>query len=74
MCIEAKRRGWKLDKIKVGVYKTMTSEGPRKIKTLVLENFMPPELDYQKYQILQRIAEECPLKLNLDASIDIKLN
>ena len=45
MGIEAKRRGWELGKIKIDVYKTMTSEGPRKIKTLSLEIFMPYELD-----------------------------
>ena len=74
MGIEAKRRGWELGKIKIDVYKTMTSEGPRKIKTLALEIFMPFELDYQKYKILQRTAEDCPVKLNLEDSVDIKLN
>ena len=52
----------------------MTSEGPRKIKTLVLEIFMPSELDSQKYKILQRIVEDCPVKLNLKDSVDIHLN
>ena len=74
MAIEAKRRGWELSKIKIDVYKTMTSEGPRQIKTLVLEIFMPSELDYQKYKILQKTAEDCPVKLNLEDSVDIKLN
>ena len=74
MGIEAKRRGWELGKITIDVYKTMTSEGPRKIKTLELEIFMPSELDTEKYKILQRIAEECPVKLNLERSVDIKLN
>ena len=74
MCIEAKRRGWELGKIKINVYKTMTSDGPRKIKTLELEIFMPSELDSEKYKILQRTAEECPVKLNLEDSVDIKLN
>jgi len=74
MGIEAKRRGWDLGKIKIDVYKTMTSEGPRKIKSLALEIVMPSELDSQKYKILQRRAEDCPVKLNLEDSIDIKLN
>ena len=74
MGIEAKRRGWKLGEIKIDVYKTMTSEGPRKIKTLSLEIFMPSRLDFQKYKILQRTAEDCPVKLNLEASVEIKLN
>ncbi len=74
MGIEAKRRGWELGQIKIDVYKTMTSEGPRKIKTLVLEIFMPTELDFEKYKILQRNAEDCPVKLNLQSYVDIKLN
>ena len=74
MAIEAKRRGWELGKILIDVYKTMTSEGPRKIKTLALEIFMPSELDSEKYKILQRTAEDCPVKLNLEGAVDIKMN
>ena len=74
MGIEAKRRGWELGQIKIDVYKTMTLDGPRKIKTLTLEVFMPSELDSGKYKILQRKAQECPVKLNLEDSVDIRLN
>ena len=74
MGIEAKRRGWELDMIQVDVYKIMTTEGPRKIKTLVLEIYMPSEIDSKMYEILQRTAEDCPVKLNLEGSVDIKLN
>ena len=74
MAIEAKRRGWDIGKINVDVYKTMTSEGPRKIKTLLLEIFMPSELEAKKYKILQNAASNCPVKLNLEASMDIKFN
>jgi len=74
MGIEAKRRGWDLGKIKIDVYKTMTSKGPRKIKSLALDIFMPSELDSEKYKILKRTAEDCPVKLNLEDSMDIKLS
>ena len=74
MGIEAKRRGWEIDEINIQVYKTMTAEGPRKIKSLVLEIHMPSEIDSQKYKVLQGIAEECPVKLNLENSIDIEMN
>ncbi len=74
MAIEAKRRGWGLCDIKIDVYKIMTLEGPRKIKSLVLEIFMPSNLDSQKYKILQRKAEECPVKLNLENSVYIEMN
>ena len=74
MVIEAIRRGWELAKIKIDVYKTMTSEGPRKIKTLALDIFMPSKLDLEKYKILQITAEDCPVKLNLEDSVNIMLN
>ena len=35
---------------------------------------MPSNLDSQEYKILQSTAEECPVKLNLEGSVDIKLN
>tara|TARA_B100000579_G_scaffold409547_1_gene398695 strand:+ start:215 stop:607 length:393 start_codon:yes stop_codon:yes gene_type:complete len=74
MGIEAKRRGWELGEINVEVYKSMTSKGPRKVKSLVLEIFMPSNLDASKYKVLQRTANDCPVKINLDESIDIQLN
>ena len=74
MAIEAKRRGWKIGKIQIDVYKIMTAEGPRKIKNLVLEIYMPSEIDPHKYKILQSTAEDCPVKLNLEGSVDIKMN
>ena len=36
MAIEAKRSGWELGKIQIDVYKIITTEGHRRIKTLVL--------------------------------------
>jgi len=74
MGIEAKRRGWELGEIKIDVYKIMTSEGPRKIKSLVLEIFMPSKLDLEKYKVLKRAAQECPVKINLEECVDIKMN
>jgi len=74
MGIEAKRRGWKLGEINVDVYKTMTTNGPRKIKLLILEIFMPHELDEDKLKVLQSVSNECPVKLNLEESIDIRFN
>ena len=72
--IEAKRRGWKLGEIKIDVYKLMTLKGSRKIKSLSLDILMPSDLDSHKLKVLQSIADECPVKLNLEDSVDIELN
>ena len=72
--IEAKRRGWKIDEIKISFYKIMTLEGPSKIKSLILEIFIPSDIDSHRFKVLQNIAEECPVKLNLEDSGDIELN
>ena len=74
MGIEAKRRGWELGEIKIDVYKTMTSKGPRKIKSLLLDIFMQDQLDSHRFKVLQSIAQDCPVKLNLEESVDIKLH
>tara|TARA_Y100001968_G_scaffold240477_1_gene224020 strand:- start:976 stop:1356 length:381 start_codon:yes stop_codon:yes gene_type:complete len=74
MGIEAKRRGWEISEIKIDVYKIMTTEGARRIKSLFVEIFMPSNLDSDKYEVLQSTAEVCPVKLNLEESIDIQLN
>ncbi len=74
MGIEAKRKVWDLGEIKIDAYKTMTSKGPRKIKSLSLDIFMPSELDSKRYKILKRTAEDCPVKLNIEDSMDIKLS
>ncbi len=74
MGIEARRRGWELGEIKIDVYKIMTVEGPRKIKSLFLEIFMPSDLDSHKFNVLKNTADECPVKLNLQESVDIEFN
>ena len=74
MGIEAKRRGWELGEINLNIYKTMTSEGPRKIKALVLDIFMPSQLESHVLKVLKSSAEDCPVKLNLEDSVDIELN
>ncbi len=35
---------------------------------------MPNELDTHKLKVLQMVSHECPVKINLEDSIDIRLN
>ena len=52
----------------------MTKDGLRKIKTLNLEIYMPSAIDSKKYKILQRTSEDCPVKRNLENSIEMQSN
>ena len=74
MAIEAKLRVFQLGKTQIDVYKMNDNTGNQKIKILVLEIYLPSEIDYQKYKLFHRTAEDCPIKLNLEISLDIKLN
>ena len=71
MSIEAKRKCWILNEINIQIRKVIISEGPRQIKSLVLEIYMPFDLDYEKHEILKKVAKDCPVKLSLEKSIDI---
>ena len=73
MGIEAKLRRWGLGNIKIDVYKIMTKDGLRKIKTLTLEIYISA-IDSEKYKIFQRTAQDCSLKRKLENFIQIKLN
>ena len=52
----------------------MITEGPRKIEILVLEIYLPFEIEFQKYKIFHITAEDCPVKINVEISLDTKLN
>ena len=58
MGIELKRREQNLGEINVDVYKIMTSDGPRKIKSLIVDIFMPSDIDSYKLKVLQSSAED----------------
>ena len=53
----------------------MTKDGLRKIKTFfTLEIYLRSAMDSEKYKILRKTAEDCPVKRNLENSIEIKSN
>ena len=74
MAIEAKRRGWELGEISIIVHKTMASKGLRKIKSLFLDIQMLSDIYSHKLKILKIAADNCPLKLNIEKSLDIKFS
>ena len=73
MGITAKEKGWKLDEIKVEIDKKMTTQGPRKIRSLLLQIDMPPNLGADQLKVLKKITKVCPVLRNLNDSIKIKV-
>lgn len=74
MGIAAERHNWSLEGAAVRVEKTMTSGGIRKIALLEAWISLPAELDSQQRALLQRIAEECPVKTSLMGSVPMQLH
>ncbi len=73
MGITARRRGWDLADASVTVEKTMTSEGPRRIQRLEAQITLPVSLSQEQKALLKRVANDCPVKRNLDSSMTIDL-
>ena len=74
MGITAKRRVFELGEAKAMVEKIMTTEPPRRISTLRVVLSLPPNLTTEQQKLLQRFAQDCPVKRNLDKSILIELH
>ena len=74
MGITAKRKGWKLGEMSIEVTKTMTSEGPRRIKSIALQIAMPADLSAEQLKVLQAATKDCPVLRNLEGSMEIIVN
>lgn len=74
MGIVAERHGWDLKGCEARVEKTMTSEAPRRIAQLTVWVCLPAHLDTQQRALLQRAAEQCPVKLSLEGAITMELH
>ena len=65
MGITARSRGWSLEGASASVDKVMSSEGPRRIDTLRVTLYLPDQLDDDQRALLQRVAEQCPVKRSI---------
>jgi putative redox protein len=74
MGIVAERHSWDLKGCEARVEKTMTSEAPRRIAQLTVWVSLPAHLDTQQRALLQRAAEQCPVKLSLEGAINMELH
>lgn len=74
MGIVAERHGWDLAGCEARVEKTMTSEPPRQIAKLGVWIHLPEELDPRQKAVLQRAAEQCPVKRSLEGAVAMELH
>ena len=74
MGIVADRHGLNLEGTTARVEKTMTSEAPRRIAQLSVWVELPAGLEPQQRALLQRAAENCPVKLSLEGCVPMELH
>ena len=74
MGIVAERHGWALQGCQARVEKTMSSDPPRRIALLTVWITLPEGLEPRQRQVLQRSAEQCPVKVSLEGSVPITLH
>jgi len=73
MGITAKSRNWSIEGSTAEVDKLMTQSGPRKVEKLRVQLKLPQKLSNEQRSLLQRVAEQCPVKRSLDPSIQLEL-
>ena len=73
MGITAKRRQWNISGATARVEKLMTQQGPRKIDCLRVYMQLPDQCSNDQQHLLRRMAEDCPVKRNLENALRIEL-
>ena len=73
MGITAKSRDWSIEGSTAEVDKQMTQSGPRKVEKLRVHLKLPQHLSDEQRSLLQRVAEQCPVKRSLDPLMQLEL-
>ena len=73
MGITAKSRNWSIEGSTAEVNKHMTQSGPRKVERLRVHVTLPQHLSDEQRSLLQRVAEQCPVKRSLDPLMQLEL-
>ena len=73
MGITAKSRNWSIEGSTAEVNKQMTQSGPRKVERLRVHVKLPQHLSDEQRSLLQRVAEQCPVKRSLDPMMQLEL-
>ena len=74
MGIVAERHGWDLSGCSARVEKSITQEPPRRIALLEVWIELPAHLDEKARKVLQKAGENCPVKLSLEGSVEMRLH
>ena len=74
MGIVAERHTWDLKGCTARVEKVMTSEAPRKIALLEVWIELPAHIDAKARKVLEKAAENCPVKLSLDGAVPMRFH
>ena len=74
MGITARSRGWSLEGASASVDKVMSTDGPRRIDTLRVTLQLPEQLDDDQRALLQRVAEQCPVKRSIVPLINAEIH
>ena len=73
MGITARNRGWSMEGTTADVDKHMSESGPRRVEKLCVQLKLPKQLSSEQRALLQRVAEQCPVKLSLDPLVHLEL-
>jgi len=73
MGITARSRGWSMEGTTADVDKHMSESGPRRVEKLCEQLKLPKQLSSEQRALLQRVAEQCPVKLSLDPLVHLEL-
>ena len=74
MSIKARSNGWELKNIYLDIEKIMTKNKERKIEQLIIDIYIPEELQKEKVDFIKKASKECPVTRNLSESLNIQIN
>ena len=74
MGITARSRGWSIEGASANIEKVMSADGPRRIDTLRVTLQLPKQLDHDQRALLQRVAEQCPVKRSIVPLINAEIH
>ena len=74
MAIKARSNGWELVNISLDIEKIMTKNKERKIEQLIIDIYIPDDLEKEKLVFIKNASKDCPVTRNLSKSLNIQIN